>query len=200
MTTYTDMATILPEGERGEAKVKHYTISPQEASFSRVRMAVTGGREQPADEGTYAQLFVNGSLVMSDTQMERDSNRIFVYEARGDVLVAGLGVGLILLPILASKRVESVTVIEKCQDVIDLVEPHIRKKAGGNKLTVVCADIFDWKPPRGSHYDVIYFDIWGDICTDNLKGITKLHAKFRHRKRTGGWMGSWMQHRLRRGW
>jgi hypothetical protein len=89
VSIYTDMATVLPEGEKGKAKLKHYVISKKEADFSRLRMAMTGGRERAASEGTFAQLFVNGQLVMSDTQMERDTNLAFVYGARGKVLVAG---------------------------------------------------------------------------------------------------------------
>jgi len=205
MSLYTDMATILPEGEKGKAKLKHYTISKREADFSRLRMAMTGGREQAANEGTFAQLFVGGQLVMSDTDMERDTNRSFVHGARGKVLVAGLG--LILLPVLASDKVEHVTVIELSQDVINLVEPHIRRAAGkaaAEKLAVIQADIFDWKPPKGEKWDVIYFDIWPDLCTTYLKQMTKLHRKFGRRKTEGGWMNSWGRYDLlrmqRRGW
>lgn len=196
---FTPMASVLPEGEKGEAKIKHLVIGPKEASRSMLRFAATGGREATIDEGTYAQLFVNGSMVMSDTQMEQRTNYEAIHQAKGDVLIAGLGLGLVILPILAKEEVTSVTIIEKSGDAIALVEPHIRKALGAkaDKLTVIEADIFEWKPPRGARWDTVYFDIWVGRCTDNLKEMTKLHRKFARRKRKGGWMGSWEQATLR---
>lgn len=199
INTFTDMATILPEGEKGEAKVRHLIIGQKEAQYTMMRAAATGGREMPIDEGVYVQLFVNGSMVMSDTQMERRSNYEVVHRSKGDVLIAGLGLGMVLVPILSKDEVMSVMVIEKSQDAIDLVEPHLRKALGAkaNKLTVICADIFDWKPPRGAKWDMIYFDIWTDMCTDNLEEMAKLHRKFSRRRNPGGWMDSWEKATLR---
>ena len=204
---FTDMATVLPEGEKGEAKLKHYTVSEQEAARSLLRMAATGGREQATKGGTFAQLYVGGQLVMSDTQMERDTNRGLIQFAQGDVLVAGLGVGLVLIPLLSKEDVKSVTVVELSKDVIDLVEPHIRRATGklaAEKLAVIQADIFDWKPPQGARYHYIYFDIWPNLCTTNLKEMTRLHRKFGRRKAPGGLMGSWGRTQLlrmqRQGW
>jgi len=194
-TTFPNMVDFLPEGEQGEAKVVHLQMGEAESSFSRVRAIVTGGRDVPIREGAYAQLFVQGQLVMSDTQMERRSNYGVIWNAKGDVLIAGLGVGMVLLPILTDPKVKTVTVIEMSQDVIDLVEPHVRKalsKGNAAKLTVICADIFEWKPPKGQKWDCIYFDIWAGICIDNLKDMTKLHRKFARRKRDPAvWMESW---------
>lgn len=203
MSEFTNMATILPESKKGEAEIKHFEIDERMASFSRVREAVTRGREGAAKVGTFAQLFIKGSLVMSDTEHERQSNWDLLSESHfGDILIAGLGLGMVLLPILARENVKSVTVIELSQDAIDLVEHHIREAAGRNadKLTVICGDIFEWKPPRGARYHTIYFDIWGDICRDNLPQMKRLHQKFRRRKIKGGWMTSWLYNDLRRGY
>ncbi|KKL46240.1 hypothetical protein LCGC14_2347550, partial [marine sediment metagenome] len=119
------------------------------------------------------------------TEHERQSNWDLLREAySGDILIAGLGLGMVLLPILAREHVKSVTVIELSQDAIDLVVPHIRTAAGENadKLTVIQGDIFEWKPPRGARYHTIYFDIWGDISRNNLPDMRRLHQKFRRRK------------------
>lgn len=133
---------------------------------------------------------------MSDTPMERRTNLDFVKNATGDVLVAGLGIGFALLPVLRKPDVRSLTVIELHQDVIDLVEPHLRTAAadGGGKLTVLCSDIFDFKPAKNQRWDVVYFDIWPDKCTDNLPDMTRLHRRFAMRKRY--WMGSWSHKEL----
>lgn len=189
------MATVLPVCEKGEAEIRHYKIDERAASFSRVRAVVTRGRDPAVKAGIFAQLFIKGSLVMSDTEHERQSNWDLLREAySGDILIAGLGLGMVLLPILAREHVKSVTVIELSQDTIDLVVPHIKAAAGENadKLTVIQGDIFEWKPPRGARYHTIYFDIWEDICRNNLPDMRRLHQKFRRRKTKRGWMSSWL--------
>lgn len=196
---YTDMATVLPEGKLGEAEIKHLVIGEEEASFTRLRAVVTGGRDAPIREGTYAQLFVNGAMVMSDTQMERMTNYGVLRNARGRVLIAGLGLGMIILPMAAKPEVETITVIERSEDVIQLVTPHLRKALGENssKLGVLQGDIFTWKPQKGSKWDTIYFDIWTDLSTDNLEEMASLHRKFGRRKNLSGWMESWQRDMLK---
>jgi spermidine synthase len=98
--------------------------------------------------------------------------------------------------VLDKPEVESVTVIEKYQDVIDLVAPHYAHP----KLTVICADIYEWTPPKGTVYDTIYFDIWPNICTDNLKDMEKLHRRFASKLNKANphrWMDSWLKDALK---
>lgn len=195
---FPNMVDFVPEGEKGEAKVRHVSCSAQDSAWTAVRALASGNAGEVVREGSYAQLLVNGHLVMSDTQMERRSNYGVVLNAEGDVLIAGLGLGMILLPVLAKEEVKSVTVIELSQDVIDLVEPHIRKASMcADKLTVIQGDIFEWKPPKGQKWDCIYFDIWADICTDSLDDMAKLHRKFGRRKNSGAWMDSWKKSELK---
>lgn len=200
---FARMADIIPEGESGDAKVKHMVISEQDAKFSRLRQVATRGREMAVEPGKIAQLFVGGSLMMSDTPHEQSSNWDLLREAHGDVLIAGLGLGLVVLPLLNKERVQSVTVVEKSPGVIKLVEEPIRNAAGdrGEAFQVIEADIFEWKPPRGSRFHAIYFDIWPNITRSNLKDMHKLHAKFRRRKASRySWMSSWLYEELKEGW
>ena len=115
-----------------------------------------------------------------------------VARAEGDVLIAGLGLGMVLTGILDKSEVNTVTVIEKSRDVIDLVEPHIEHI----KLNIICADIFDWVPPKGHKWDVIYFDIWQNASID-LEQSTKLKRKFARRKQGIKWMKSWNEEATR---
>tara|TARA_Y100000992_G_C21049372_1_gene388789 strand:- start:325 stop:651 length:327 start_codon:yes stop_codon:yes gene_type:complete len=75
----------------------------------------------------------------------------------GDILIGGLGIGMINIPLLASDDVTSVTIIEKEQDVIDLVWADCAKD---DRFTVVCADINTWEIPEGSSWDAAWFDTW----------------------------------------
>ncbi len=186
---YADMTAIVPEGTKGKARIEHFAVSEQESSFTRIREMAHPGEYVPA--GNYCRLFVGHSLMMTDTLLERKTNRGVIYNAKGDVLIAGLGIGLILVPILVKAEVRTVTIVEKYRDVIDLVEPSVRKLPGAEKLTIIEADIFEWAPPKGQKWDCIYFDIWADISTDTLKDMERLHKKFGRRKKPGAWMESW---------
>ena len=147
-------------------------------------------------EGEYVKLIVNGELMMSDTYMERETNREFIRNAHGRVMIAGLGIGLILENLrdkVADGIVTSIVVYEKYQDVIDLV---------GNRyndlpIEIRREDILEYKPQKGEMYDTIYFDIWPTISTDNLKDISMLHQRWKAHKPKDGWMDSWMRYYLR---
>jgi hypothetical protein len=188
---------LVPEGQQGIATVKHFSVDARMSEFTSMR-AMLHGPDEHVGEGRYAQLLVGQELMMSDTQMERRSNTEFVQKAHGRVLVAGLGLGLILFAIADKLNVEHVTVVEKYQDVIDLVGHAVKAKLG-DRVTFVCADIFDWRPAKGTNFNVAYMDIWPSICTDNLPEMTRLHRKFgRYLDKTDDrrWIGSWMQRSL----
>lgn len=192
---FFQMATVLPEGSRGTAAIKHWRCdTPPIRGYAHP--------DEFVSPGTYAQLRINGALWMSDTDMERRTNRAVVRQARGDVLIAGLGLGLIVLPIALKPEVISVTIVERSQDVIELIYPTLREHLDPRKICIVDADIMQWRPARGVLYDVIYFDIWQGIGTDNLGQMGSLHRAFARRKNPGGWMESWqratLQERRRR--
>ena len=192
---WVPVAPHIKPGECGSAQIEHFTVSTSDSAFSALR---PGSYVPP---GSYVRLFSNGDLVMSDTCMERNTNWYFLHAVntragRGDldVFVAGLGLGMILLPILPLKPVKSVTVIEQNPDVVSLVEPPLREymkqTESEAKLEIITADALEWRPPKGRMWDVIYFDIWPFICLDNLEQITKLKRRFARRKRDGGFMAA----------
>jgi hypothetical protein len=182
---FPKIAEIIPEQEVGCAKVKHFTVNKTYARWAFHSTEATS-------LGKYAQLFVDGQLYMSDTDMEQRSNNEVVWKANGNVLIAGLGLGMILKPLIEKPEVTHITVIEKYQDVVDMIAPYWKNE----KITIICADIFEWKPEKDQKFDTIYFDIWADICTDNLKEIHTLHrrsAKWINRSNPKSWVDSWMK-------
>jgi len=192
---WTPMVEVVPPGECQNAKVDHVVVRKHDAQLAAMR----GERLR---EGALTRLFVDGYLMMSDGDNEKATNCEVVHRANGDVFIAGLGIGLVLVPMLKKPEVRTVTVLEKHLGVQVLIAPHIRAHVpeAGIKLTVIGADVFDWEIPKGQKWDCIYFDIWPDICTDNLKEITKLKRRYaRHFNRANpkAWMGAWEEDRLR---
>ena len=200
MTDWVDMQRVIPEGKQGTAAISHFTVTEEDEKTSATRAMVTGDRNAFIRRGKYVRLLVHGEVMMSDTPMERHSNWGVVSYAKGHVLMAGLGVGMIIPPLFENDLVTKVTVIEKNPDVIALVEKPLRVHLGESRslrLKIIEADIFEWTPDPGIKFDTVYFDIWPDICLDNLDEMTKLHRRFCRRKSRGAWMGSWQHDYLK---
>lgn len=185
----------VPEGESGNWKIERFTVSEEDAAFTRfAQMKYGRGYVEP---GTYTRLSCRGWVVMSDTRDEKLDHYAPVREAErrgGRVLIAGLGVGMVLNAILLLENVEHVTVIEQSQDVIDLVADHYYEKFGRDRLTIIKDSIFDWKPPKGERWGVAWFDTWNDLCEDNLAQMTTLKRRFARRC---DWKGCWGEELLR---
>jgi spermidine synthase len=191
---FPSIPEVLPEGQLGLATIRHFEVSEADSRFTALRGMIGGRRDDYVAPGRYAQLLVGRTLMMSDTQMERRSNYEVVRQARGHVFISGLGLGMILHPILNNPEVTQVTVVEKYADVIKLVGPTLPHQ---EKLTFVEADVMTWKPAKGTKYNVIYHDIWPDITEDNLKDMAILHRRFAHFKAPGGWQDSWKRDHLK---
>lgn len=127
MESYTEKYKVdLPEGKAGDWEVKKFTVSKEESDFDRVRGMFHGGRYVPA--GSYTGLFRNGSVIMSDTPDEIGDHLSFIYQAKGKVLIAGLGLGVVARAVLEKKEVTSVLIVEKCQEVVDLAFPALKAR------------------------------------------------------------------------
>lgn len=200
---FTRMAAVVPVGSNGSARVEHLVVTEEQAKFQALRAAINPHRrERPIEAGTLCQLYVNGTMMMSDAANEHSTNSTVVHKANGDVLIAGLGLGMILLPLCRKPEVRSVLVLENNVDVMSLVTTPIRQALGkdAEKLTVFWTDAFQWNPAQGQMWDVLYFDVWPTITTDNLMGITKLKRRYARRLRRDNpkaWMGAWCEEQLR---
>jgi hypothetical protein len=186
------MAEKVPECRNGKAYVEHFDISEEEASWSTVRGSLH--IDELMAPGRFAKLVIGNTVMMSDTIMERRTNTMAVLRSHGHVLIAGLGMGMLLWPILARKSVLSLTVVEKDPEVFDLILPYVPDDL---RLSVEEGDIFTYKPTR--KYNTIYFDIWADISTNNLGQMTKLRSRYAphlDRNDPDRWIGSWREHEL----
>lgn len=195
MKSLVEARRTLAEGQR--FAIEQFEMTSEQVKIAKLSALYSMSLHDNFDmkPGIYTRLVDKelDEVVMSDTAMERRTNTEIIERARGDVLIAGLGIGMILNPILANPKVRSVTVVEKYDEVIAL-----NMLAGFNinhrKLRLVTADIFEWDPYsvdlRGG-WSVIYFDIWNTIGQENRAQMDALHEKFQRRLAPGGWMESW---------
>lgn len=167
----------IPESAKGAWRVEKFKTDMIDfGSLMRAR-AVPVGEE-------FTRLMRGNTLVMSDTPAEMRDHYEPVIRARGSCLINGLGIGMVLKAVLKKPEVTDVTVVELSQDVIDLVAPHYQDE----RTTFVCASAFDYAPPKGKRYGMVWHDIWDYICGDNLPEMHALHRKYGRR---ADWQGSW---------
>lgn len=184
----------IPEGESGDWKIERFTVSEDEARFFNLRAAIKGNSHRMIQVGEYTKLTHRGHIIMSDTPAEMGDHYQPVHKAKGRVLINGLGLGMVVEACLRKPDVEYVTVIEISEDVINLVGTYLKER-WGDRLTIIHADALMWQPPKGVRYNVVWNDIWPDICTDNKKTMAKLHRKYAQRAQ---WQGSWARSEIER--
>lgn len=96
-------------------------------------------------------------VIMSDSDIEKRLNEEIIEKSNGDVFIAGLGLGLIVLPIQDKENVKSITILERYRDVINLVGKQLPLN---DKVRIIEGNIFEYIPER--KYDTMYIDIYGE--------------------------------------
>lgn len=162
----------LKEGQKGDWKLSQFTVTEAEAAMYCFLYTFNNYPERIITAGTYWRLTKSGYLCMTNAPVEIRNHTQFINKASGNVLIAGLGLGMVVRALLDKGTCEHITVVELSQDVIDLVGPSYNDP----RVEIVCCDIFKFKPKM--HYDYAWFDIWPDISGDNFPQMKKLHRKF----------------------
>lgn len=180
----------LKDAASSKFEIVRFQIDVQGAAFHNMRETIHGGRRNVVP-GWYWSLWrrnpKNGArtaLMMSNTHSELDDAIPFVTQASGNVLVAGLGLGVVAEALARSPLVQSVTVVEIEEQVVRLVGPRLVQLAEAAKILpvkIVCQDIHKWRPPRLVGYDAVYLDIWDNICGDDDKERRALLRRFRRK-------------------
>lgn len=185
--------STVPSGVNGDWAVTKFEVSKREACFHNLRCAINCSHRE-IEPGKYTKLTHCNSVIMSDTPAEIYDHLWFMYEARGDVLVNGLGLGLVTEGLMLNPNVSHLTVVEIAPEVIQLVGDYLKGKHN-SRLSVINADAFEWKPPKGKIYDSVWHDIWPAICGDYYNDTKRLHRKYARRTK---YQDSWCREKIKR--
>jgi len=173
----TRLTKLIPEGKSGKFRIEK-SIIPR---GTEIRTYHPSGHFYhdtfSYDFPTVRLLEKGGSIWMSDTPMEQESLMVPSAIAEGNVLIIGLGLGLLPQLLRKRRRVRKITIIEREADVLALVYPYIRLP----KTSVVLSDAktyIDYAAAVGYRYDFIYIDVWKGILAplkeiDTWTGIAK---------------------------
>lgn len=137
------------------------------------------------------------SVWMSIAPMEIESASHHVHAAKGDVLVGGLGIGMVLWALLNKPEVTSVTVIERDPRVIELMREVMRRNHTtwgkhlysrsqreqrhtlGPRLDIIHRDLFDFaeNDEHDGAFDFALIDIWSGVGDSALRPDMQRLAK-----------------------
>lgn len=183
---FESMSKILNDKETDRFKLEKFEIK-EYSFYHRI------------PKGEYIRLIDKTKMfdgcIMSDTPMEHRTNYDILKKANGDVLIGGLGIGMILIPLMNKEEVKSITIVEKYQDIIDMVGSQLSLN---DKIKIVQGDIFENNFPRGTKFDTIYFDIWNYINSDIYEEMKELKKKYKRclrskKENSNSWIGCWAE-------
>lgn len=158
----------IPDQTKGEWKIETYIVKePQKTKIFN--------KNRYVPNGIYKKLIRKNTIVMSNTPDELRDMYYIIKNAKGDILISGLGMGLLPLILKDKSEVRNITIIEISNNLIEMISPYLNHP----KIKIIHGDIFEWKPQKSEKWDYIWHDIWDYISSDNVKYINKLHKKFK---------------------
>lgn len=197
---YFSIMSSVPEGKKNNWEVKHFSVSEKEASRFNAGLIFSRQSWREIKAGIYTKLTNNGQTIMSDTPAEKSDHSQIIWNAKGNILLNGLGLGWTVEACMQKEEVKHITVIEIAPEVVILVGHYLINKYP-NRLSIVMADALSWKPPKGKRYDCIWHDIWPEICGDNYESMKKLRRKYgQYTNWQDAWCAEWVKELNRSNW
>jgi hypothetical protein len=103
------------------------------------------------------ELRINKDVVMTDEPINWIGMQRLAEHCKGNTLIAGLGLGLIIHHLKNNDKVTNIDVVEVNVDVIDLLLPLLPEN---NKVYIIPEDIRAYELSELAEYDTILFDVW----------------------------------------
>ncbi len=117
------------------------------------------------EEFTFPAVLEGGNEWMTLTPVDLDTSDAAIEAAHGNVVTFGLGLGYYAYMVSQKPSVNSITVIEKSEDVIKLFKEYILPQfPNADKVRVIMADAFEYAEklmPKES-FDLAFVDTWRD--------------------------------------
>ena len=107
----------------------------------------------------------NGNEWMTLTPVDIDTSDLAIKRAFGRVVTFGLGLGYYAYMVSMKPSVDSVTIVEKSDEVISLFKKHILPQFPyRDKIRIISADAFEYAENEmpEEDYDVAFVDTWRD--------------------------------------
>ena len=143
----------IPIGISNDFEIVYYTNETTDNNWQ----AYLSLKDESHDNYTVLLKAGCNQPIMQDSEAEYNEHQWLWDNATGDVLIGGLGIGLVNQVLIDNPNITSVTIIENSQDVIDLVWEHCSKD---ERFTLIQENIETWEIPTDSSWDIAWFDTW----------------------------------------
>ena len=172
MRNYVDLNNIYYDDKFGSHNIVLESKKIYASNTIKNFYGVTNEYENYSD----VYLFENGKLVMTSTEFELLTNKPFLNNAFGDVLIFGLGLGLIVYPLLNDNIINSIKIVELSPNIISYIGNKIKENDINNKVTIFSGDAYNYfnYMNENEKYDTIYFDFWLELNENNINEITTI--------------------------
>ena len=136
------------------------------------------------EEVKYLALTHKDTVWMSITPNEINTMSSYIKEAKGNVLVLGLGLGYYPFSISLKDEVNKITIIELDQNIINIFNKHLLPLfPHKEKINIVKGDAIKFLNNNKDHYDYVFVDLWHNP-DDGLPLYLKISKIAMHYKNT----------------
>ncbi len=161
----------IPTLNIGNSELKYEKYKPFEGFVCNDIVKTKEGRKIPQigffeTEFKYPAILENERIWMTVTPNEIETMKEPVEQAFGNVLTYGLGLGYYTYMISEKENVDSITVVEMNEDVINLFQTHILPQfKNQQKIKIIKADAFEYaqKSMSKGQFDFVFTDLWHDV-------------------------------------
>jgi len=116
-------------------------------------------------------LYIDDKYWMCDVPEEVEAQREIASQARGEVLVAGYGLGIVQRLMSDNDRINSILTIEKHPEVLE----ECRKTYGRTYGRIIIEDFFNYQCEE--RYDCVIGDLWIDQSKKDLETFSQFKKK-----------------------
>ena len=160
----------IPEIKAGKWELKREKYPAYRGVIANDMILLPGFREIPPlgffkEEFEFPAVLEDGNEWMTLTPVDLDTSDEAIERAHGRVVTFGLGLGYYAYMVSEKQSVESITVVEKSQDVIALFKQYILPQfSHPEKVNIVNADAFEYAESvmPSERFDVAFVDTWRD--------------------------------------
>lgn len=177
MRNFIDLSTIYNDDNFGDYLIFNNTNKFIASKKIKDFYNVTTEYENFSD----IYLMKNNEIVMCSTEFELLTNKEFVENANGDILIIGLGLGMVVYPLLNDPTVTSIKIIENDPTLIQYIGNKISSYDASNKVTIVSGDAYTYHNVMdvNEKYDTIFLDFWNQLNKGNIEEVTTVKENYR---------------------
>lgn len=161
----------IPTLKIGNSELKYEKYKPFEGFVCNDIVKTKEGRQIPQigffeTEFEYPAILENERIWMTVTPNEIETMKEPIEQAFGNVLTYGLGLGYYTYMISEKENVDSITVVEMNEDVINLFQTYILPQFKNHqKIKIIKANAFEYAQKSMAHgqFDFVFTDLWHDV-------------------------------------